>query len=85
MYLNSRECSEVTGIAVRSLEAYRTNARFELDEGKVPAFIRNTQNRPVYDRVEVARWVKAEYRKAFETYSQRMRALAKYVPAKEVA
>ena len=37
MYLNSRECSEVTGIAVRSLEAYRTNARFELDKGKAPA------------------------------------------------
>lgn len=83
MYLSTRECSAVTGIPVRSLEAFRTAARFELDKGKAPAFTRNAASHPVYPRAAVNNWITAEYQKARDLYEERLNALAKFVNENE--
>lgn len=85
MHLSTRECSAVTGIPVRSLEAFRTAARFELDKGKAPAFARNVASHPVYPHAAVNDWIEAEYQKARDLYEQRLNALAEHTFTKAVA
>lgn len=85
MYLNTRECSAITGIPVRSLEAYRTNARGELDKERAPQFIRMSGKRTVYTRAAVNNWIEAEYQKARDLYEQRLNALAEHTFTKEAA
>lgn len=85
MYLNTRECSAITGIPVRSLEAFRTAARFELDKGKAPAFARNVASHPVYPHAAVNNWIEAEHQKACDLYEQRLNALAEHTFTKEAA
>lgn len=79
MYLSTRECSAVTGIPVRSLEAFRTAARFELDKGKAPAFTRNVASHPVYPHAAVNNWIEAEYQKARDLYAERLERLAEFI------
>lgn len=85
MYLNTRECSAITGIPVRSLEAYRSNARVELDKERAPQFIRMSGKRTVYTRAAVNDWIETEYKKACDLYEQRLNALAEHTFTKEAA
>ena len=73
--INTRDCSDITGIPVRTLEDFRSERGRERYRGKAPEVTHSSNGRAVYELAEVTRWVEAEYQEALRLYQDRISKL----------